>query len=156
MSVMNESSGTMDARITALRGLAYFAGWALVVLLLLVVPAASTGGNWAPVAAWCLTFLPGAAIVALADRFREPKLAIAFVLGSTAFRMAVAGVGAAIVLWAVPATPKAAFLVWLGGMYLFALGVEIYLTMSMNSLWSAAKFGLHPAASVTNMREAGR
>lgn len=145
----------MDARITALRGLACFAGWSLVVLLLLVVPAASAGGNWASVAAWCLTFLPGAAIVALADRFREPKLAVAFVLGSTAFRMAVAGVGAAIVLLTVPATPKAAFLVWLGGMYLLALGVEIYLAMSMNSLGSAAKFGLRPVAPISDIQEAG-
>lgn len=153
---MNETPSTHAARTTAFRGLLSFAGWSLVALLLLVIPAALTGGDWAPVAAWCLTFLPGAAIVALADRFRDPRLALPFVLGSTAFRMVVAGIGAAWLLWAVPATPRAAFLLWLGGMYLLALGVEIYLTMSIHSLWSVTKIGMHPAASVTNLREAGR
>lgn len=153
---MNESSITDDGRSSATRGLWRYVGVSAVVLLVLVIPAASTGSDWGPLVAWCLTFLPGAAIVSLADRFRDPKLAVPFVLGSTAFRMGVAGIGAALLLWAVPSTPRTVFLVWLGGMYLLALGVEIYLTMSISSLWAVAKAGLERPASVTNLREAGR
>lgn len=156
MSSMNQSRTTDDRRSTADRGLVWYVGTTAVALLVLAAPAAAASRDWGPVAAWALTFLPGAVIVAMAERFRDPKQAIPFVILSTMLRMAVAGVGGAMLLWAVPATPRTVFLVWLGGMYLLALSVEIYLTMSINSLWTVTKGGPHRTASVTNLQEAGR
>ena len=128
-----------------------------VALLTLACPAAAICGDFSPVIAWGLTFGPGAIVVALVPQFHDSRRAMMFILLSTALRLCVAGLGAFVVLWIWPSLPRDAFLLWLAGMYLIALAVEVSLTMADSSAKEGFRlmFQSDPS-SKARLREAGR
>ncbi len=136
MSVLGRVAGSVVSRCG---GNASYGAAALVALLSLACPAAAWSEDWAPILAWGLTFGPGAVVMLLALRFRDARQAVSFVLLSTAFRLAAAGGGALLVIKMLPEIHRDPFLLWLGVMYLLALGVEVYLTLTVTSAW--AKLG---------------
>ena len=117
--------------------------WSLAVLLLLACPASVGGGDLSPLAAWGLTFLPGLLIISQVSRFKDPQQVASLVLLAMGFRVVVAFSGAFLLLLSFPEVSRNVLLGWLGGFYLAALALEIYLIMSVNSLWS----GVQPAVS---------
>lgn len=153
---MTTNSQSHDATPAPVQGVGAYLAVAAVALLLLACPVAVGSGDWSPVLAWLLTFVPGALIVSQAARFHDPKQAIPYMLLSTMFRFAVAGGGGLLVIWLVPSVSRTAFLLWLGGMYLVALSAEIYLTMSINSLWKLVAPAPQTAAPANHFSEAGR
>jgi hypothetical protein len=155
---MNVLTDSKAAPATSLRGIAPYCVAAVVVLLVLVCPAAYSQGDWSLALAWLLTFGPGALVISQARSFRDPLQSLTFVLVSTLFRFAVAAGGGLAAIWLIPAISRNVFLVWLAGLYVAALAVESYLTLSLGS-WGGM---LRPAASGSNpsaaaqWKEAGR
>lgn len=148
--------GTTNEATTARnRGFAKYVAMSFAMLLL-AFPVAASIGDWGPVIAWALTLVPGAIIVFQASRFQDSHQSLPFMLASMMFRIAAALGGGMLVLWLVPALPQDAFLAWLGGMYLVALAAEIYLTMSINSLWTIARPATHGSPPSIHWQEAGR
>jgi hypothetical protein len=145
-----------DVTLGLLRGAAVYGTVAGIALFVLACPVAMSTSDWGPVIAWGLTFGPGALIVSQAWRFRDPSQATPFVVLSTLLRVALAAGGGLVILQLVPAIPRRAFLVWLGGMYLLALAAEIYVTMSVNSLWKLGRISSQAASSTSKLPEAGR
>ncbi len=137
-------------------------GWtygvaSFAVLFVVACPAAAICGDCAPLVAWALTFGPGAIVVALAPWFQDSRRAWGFVLLSTALRLSAAGLGALAVLAIWPALPRDAFLLWLAGMYLIALAVEVSLTMANSSAQEGFRLLFPPdTSSSAQLREAGR
>lgn len=153
---MSSSSQSEVPVLNGPRRLVRYVGWSLLPLVALAVPARMAGSGWGPVLAWVLTFVPGAAVVAMSHRFHDSRRSLEFVLLSTMFRMATAGAGAALVLWVMPTLVREQFLIWLAGMYLLALCVEVCLTLSVGSLRTLWQAGSSRPQSVTNFSEAGR
>jgi len=138
------------------RGRVLYALVAAGVLGCLAAPYAAFSDEWSSLVAWLLTFPAGAVVVGLAGRFADASRSNAFVLLSTAFRMTVAGLGAWLSLSLFPSLPRESFLLWLGVMYLLALGVEVCLTMSTNSLWTVVRRRAGDPSPASHLTEMGR
>lgn len=154
MSSVDKQAGAAPVRFG--RGRTYGVA-SSVVLFAVACPAAAICGNFAPLVAWALTFGPGAIVVGLASWFQDSRRAWAFVLLSTALRLCAAGLGALAILAIWPALPRDAFLLWLAGMYLVALAMEVSLTMANSSAHEGFRL-MFPSdtSSGARLREAGR
>jgi len=129
--------------------------WSLAVLLLLACPASVGSGDWSPLAAWALTFLPGLLIISQVSRFKNPQQVASLMLLAMGFRVVVAFCGAFLLLLSFPEVSRNVLLGWLGGFYLAALALEIYLIMSVNSLWSGVQSAVSKDSSA-QLQEARR
>ena len=128
----------------------------LLVLLVAACPVAIGTRDWSPVVAWALTMAPGAAIVARASSFADPRQSLPFLFYSMVFRVVVSLGGGFLLLSLFPALPRTPFLLWLAGLYFVALTVETGLTLSVNSWWMPGRPSPRGRGSSNQLQEAGR
>lgn len=150
------SGAFTSAKNIGRREIAAYAAVSVVALLAVAVPAAASAGDWGPVMAWVLAFLPGAAIISQAYRLGDPGQSMLLMFFSTVLRVAAVIGGGFLVLRLIPGVSRDSFPLWLAGMYAVALALEIYCLVSVNALGARAQSVSGGSALLSQVQEAGR